>query len=251
METSSINTPTKTPPRRENIWANLLLNIIIPTLILTKASGDDALGPKLAVVVALLFPVAYGVYDFIQAKKVNIFSAIGFFSVLISGSMLIFKAPPEYMAIKEAAVPGLIGIVVAVLSFTRYSPIKLILYNESIVQVNKLKEQLKARAVEDLFDKALRLGSLMFAASFFISSVLNYVLAKMVLKSPPGTEAFNAEYGKMMALSFPVITIPSTIVLLAAIFYLFWRIDKLTGMGFEDLFVTPEPKPKKTKKINH
>lgn len=247
METNTIESPAKPAPRRENIWANLLLNIVIPTLILTKASGDSALGPTLAVIVALAFPIGYGVYDFTQSHKVNLFSAVGVFSVLISGSMLIFKAPPEYMAIKEAAVPGIIGIVVAVLTFTRWSPIKLLLFNENIVHIDKLKHALESKNVEHAFNKALRLGSLIFAGSFFLSSALNYILAKMVLKSPPGTEAFNAEYGKMMALSFPVITIPSTLMLMVAVIYLFWKIDKLTGVSFEELFITPEPKTKKTK----
>ncbi len=238
MEIETVEPQANSKPKRENIWANLLLNIVIPTLILTKGSGDEYLGPKLAVIAALAFPVGYGIYDFFDRKKVNIFSAIGVVSVLLSGSMLVFKAPPEYMALKEAAVPGLIGLVVLILSFTRISPIRLIMFNETFVQVDKLQPALQQGPIKRAFDKALQVASLLFAASFFLSSALNYGLAKWVLVSQPGTEAFNAEYGKMMALSFPVITIPSTLVLMVALFYLFWRIEKLTGLGFEELFVT-------------
>ena len=41
----------------------------------------------------------------------------------------------------------------------------------------------------------------MIASSFFLSAVLNYSLAKILVKSQPGTEAFNAELGRMTALS--------------------------------------------------
>ena len=72
---------------------------------------------------------------------------------------------------------------------------------------------------------------------FFLSSFLNYVLAKWIIVSPAGTAAFNEELGKMTALSFPVISVPATIVMMAALFYLFRSIKKLTGLGLEDVMV--------------
>ena len=57
--------PQKTPEsgpkakdKPESLLLNLLCNIILPTLILTKLSGDDYLGIKLAIVVALAFPLS-------------------------------------------------------------------------------------------------------------------------------------------------------------------------------------------------
>jgi len=38
----------------ENVILNILLNIIVPTVILTKFSGEDALGVKYGIVVALV-----------------------------------------------------------------------------------------------------------------------------------------------------------------------------------------------------
>lgn len=246
MDFNKASDATKPEPPKENFWANLILNIIIPTLILTKGSGDEALGPTLGVIVALAFPIAYGVYDFKRSQKINIFSAIGVVSVLLSGSMLVLKAPPEYIAIKEAAVPGLIGIALAVLTFTRYSPIRFLLFNERHIRVDQLSSALAERGAQAKFEKAVRLASLILAGSFFLSSALNYILAKVLLKSAPGTEAFNAEYGKMMAMSFPVITIPSTLMFMVAVFYLFWKIDKLTGISFDELFIAPETKKSKS-----
>ena len=39
----------------------------------------------------------------------------------------------------------------------------------------------------------------------------------------------------MTALSFPVIALPATIVLTAALFYLFKGIGQLTGLSFEQI----------------
>ena len=52
-----------------------------------------------------------------------------------------------------------------------------------------------------------------------------------------GTEQYNAELGTMTALSFPVITIPSMLVFMAAIFYLFRSITQLTHLHWEDILV--------------
>ena len=55
----------------------------------------------------------------------------------------------------------------------------------------------------------------------------------MIVVSPAGTEAFNSEIGRMTALSFPVIALPTMIILMGAIFYIFKRISTLTGESVE------------------
>ena len=82
------------------------------------------------------------------------------------------------------------------------------------------------------------------AGSFFLSSVLNYGLAKWILVSPPGTEAYTAELGKMTALSYPIIVIPSMIIMMTALFYLMNRVTKLTGLSLEEMMVEQASKKK-------
>ena len=107
------------------------------------------------------------------------------------------------------------------------------------MQTDKVEAHLQQRGNESQFNKTLVNASYMIAASFLISSILNFVLAKWLLVSPPGTEAFNAELGKMTAYSYVIIMVPSLIVLFGALFYLFKQIGKLTGLKFEELFVEP------------
>jgi hypothetical protein len=230
------NTKNKSA-NNESLLVNLLFNIIIPTLILTKLSGEDYLGTKLAIVVALAFPIAYGVRDFTRTGKMNFFSALGVISICLTGGMSLLELDPKYIAIKEAAIPGCFGLATLISLKTRYPLVKTFLYNDKILQVDKVAEALKHHGTEAAFDKALVNASYLIALSFLVSSILNYVLAKVLLVSPPGTEAFNAELGKMTALSFPVIAVPATLVMMGALFYLFKQIQKLTHLTLEDILI--------------
>ena len=68
----------------ENFLLNLICNVALPTLVLTKFSTERWLGPVWGLVVALAFPISYGLYDFAVRKKANTLSILGFVSVLLS-----------------------------------------------------------------------------------------------------------------------------------------------------------------------
>ncbi|RYZ96619.1 MAG: MFS transporter, partial [Moraxellaceae bacterium] len=87
QETSINTAQPKVKPQKENMLVNILMNIVIPTLILTKASGDDYLGATWGLIVALAFPIGYGLKDFIARRKFNFFSALGVVSVLLTGGI--------------------------------------------------------------------------------------------------------------------------------------------------------------------
>ncbi|MFT6390140.1 MAG: hypothetical protein ACJAUP_003541 [Cellvibrionaceae bacterium] len=224
--------------KKENILVNIVVNIVIPTLILSNLSGEEHLGVKLAIIVALAFPIAYGLYDIRRSGKFNLFSALGIFNIAMTGGMALLELPPQYIIIKEAAVPAIFAIVTLISLKTRYPLVKTFLYNDKIMQVEKVSAALEEKNTENEFDQALANASYLMALSFIVSSILNYILAKILLVSEPGTEAFNAELGKMNALSFPVIAIPATIIMMFALFYLFKRIKALTQLELEDILNT-------------
>lgn len=222
-------------PKRENFLANMLLNIVIPVVILSKLSGDQYLGTRWAIVVALAFPLGYGLRDFFLTRKINVFSALGFISILLTGGISLLELDPQYIAIKEAAIPGLIGLMTLFSIKTRYPVVKTFLYNDKVMKIDKIAQALKDNHAEIRFEKVLQNASYLVAASFFLSSILNYILAKVILVSPPGTEAFNAELGKMTAWSYPIIALPATLVMFGALYYLFHNIRLLTHLDFEDV----------------
>lgn len=231
----SPETAARQPPKKESLLANLLLNIVLPTLILTRLSSEEYLGTKLAIVVALAFPLGYGLRDFLSSRKINVFSALGIVSILLTGGMSLLQLDPEYIAIKEAAIPGLIGLATLISIGTPYPLVKIFLYNDKVLKLEKVAAALQQRGNTAAFQKTLRVASYLTAGSFFLSSCLNYVLAKVVLVSPPGTVAFNEELGRMTALSYPVIVLPAMLVMVVTLLYLFRNIRLLTGLTLEEV----------------
>lgn len=222
-----------------SLLANLALNIIVPTLILTKLSGEEDLGPQLAIIVALAFPIGYGLYDFAKTREANIFSILGVISIFLTGGISLLELDPKYIAIKEAAIPGLIGLITLGSYYSPYPLVEKLLFNEQIMDVTKIKRVAAEKKATSALNLRLRNTSYLVASSFFLSSALNYILAKWIVVSAPGTSAYTEELGKMTALSFPVIALPSMIVMMGSLFYLFKGIEKLTALSLEDILQQP------------
>lgn len=229
---------TEPPAVRESALLSLGINIAIPAVILMKLSGEEALGPVGGLIVALAFPLTYGVVDFARRRTWNIVSILGIVSVVLTGGIGLMHLDPKWIAVKEAAVPGLIGCAVVLSLRTRFPIVRTLLYNDKIIRTAEVDEALARRGNRSAFDRALVNASWMLAASFFVSAALNFVLAKLIVRSPPGTTAFNEELGRMTALSYPVIVVPSMAIMIAALWYLFRSIRQLTDLDLEQILKT-------------
>ncbi|BBN82217.1 MFS transporter [Pseudoalteromonas sp. A25] len=223
--------------KSSGFFSQILFNIVIPAIILTRFSGEAHLGPTLGVIIALLFPLGFGLWERHKTGKFNFLSGLGFVSVLLTGGISLLELDAKYIAIKEAAIPGLIGIAVIVSQYTKYPLLKTMLFNESVMDIKKIEQALEQKGNSEKLSKVQVVASNILAGSFFLSSVLNYVLAKMIVVSPAGTEAFNNELGRMTALSYPVIALPTMVLFFVALFYLFSSLKKLTGLKVEEMLV--------------
>ncbi len=221
--------PAKNQPANGGFFGNLAFNIVIPVLIMTNLAGDDWLGPAWSIVAALAFPIGYGLYDLKRSGKVNAFSVLGIISVILTGGISLLELPAEYIAIKEATIPAIIGIAVIFTQRTSKPLVKIFILNDQLVNWDALNASLEEKGKTKEFEAKVAVSSYIVAGSFFLSSALNYILAKVILVSPPGSTEYTEELGRMTALSYPVIVIPSMIMLIAALWYLFAQISKLTG----------------------
>jgi hypothetical protein len=220
---------------RESVLLSIGINIAIPALVLMKLSSAERLGPLLALLLALAFPLTYGLVDFVRRREWNLISGLGFASVLLTGGIGLLGLDPKWIAVKEAAVPAIIGIAVVVSMRTRLPIVRRLLYNERIIRVEEVDRALDEHGNRSAFERVLDAVSWLLAGSFFVSAVLNFVLAKVIVKSPPGTAEFNAELGRMTALSYPVIVVPSMAIMAAALWYLFRSIRRLTRLDLEKI----------------
>ncbi len=235
LEAADINGDAKKKSSSNRIFVDLVVCMLIPTLILKKFSGDDMLGPNYALIAALALPLIVGVWGFISDRKVGFVPALGFISILLTGSIGILKLPKEYIAYKEALIPGLIAIATVISTYTKYPLIRTFLYNDTFMDTDKVSAKLAESGQTQAFDHMMVKATWMLASSFVLSSALNFFLAKWIVVSESGTDAFNSELGTMNLYSYPVIVVPCMVITMFAMFYVFSNIKKLTGLGMEDL----------------
>ena len=221
--------------KQENPLISIVVNIVIPVTVLSLLSKEKYLGPVWALVVGLSFPIGYGLRTLIRDRKADFMSMIGIFSVTLTGVFGILKLPPQWVAIKEAAIPLIMGLAIVGSLKTPFPLIKKILMTEALFDVQRLKDALREKGNEAVFEKRLVGLTWGFAASMFLSSGLSYVLAKIVLQSEPGTEAYTAELGKMTGLSNVVVLVPVMIVMIWVLNKLFDTLIELTGLKLDDL----------------
>ena len=258
---------TKPAAKRENLLLNIVFNIAAPSLILSWlseprywkwlagligsqafAGPDDTaaktFGAACGLILALLFPVIYGAYDLITRRKTNFISILGFFSVLLTGGMGLLKADGLWFAVKEASIPLLIGAMVLITQRTKRPLVREFLYNDQVINTPRSEAALAEKGTKPEFERLLASSSTLLALGFLVSAFLNFGLARYLLVSPAGTAQFNSELGRMNALSWPVIVLPTMIITIYALWRLLKGVETLSGLSFDDLLQpTEEKKP--------
>ena len=122
----------------------------------------------------------------------------------------------------------------------RYPLIKTLLFNPAILNTEKISRILNERGYTELFEARLLNATYLLSGTVFFSAVMNYLLATWIVTSPSGSAMFNEELGRLTPISYPVIAIPSMLMMLA-IFYFLWRsVHNLTGLKIEEVLVAAE-----------
>lgn len=240
-------TPPKAAVKPENPLANLLLNVLLPVTVLSACSkhpGPDAplyaIGPKWALVVAVLLPVGYFLWDYRERGKVNTFSIIGLISVLFSGGLGLLDLSAQAFAVKEASVPLILA---GLLWWTGRGPkplVRQLLMNPEMMDVGRVEEAISVHDARPAFDRLIRTSTWMLMGSMLLSAVLNYFLALYFLKGlAPGSPEFTEGIGKLSAWGWLVIGLPSAVLTVWAMFRLFRGLKQLTGLDTDDIMLPP------------
>lgn len=215
---------------KPNALIELLVTLVIPSLILMKLSGPEDLGAVNALLLALAFPLVWGARDLLARRKLNLFAALGLISILLTGGIGLLQLDTQWLAIKEAAIPGLIGLGVVVPARTRYPLVRVLLFSPALMNVERIQQSLNQRGNGDAFESRLKAATWMLGSSFFFSAAMNYILATWIVVSPSGTAAFNEELGRLTLLSYPMIALPSMLIMMAVLYYLARSIRELAGL---------------------
>jgi len=208
--------------------ANLVFNIVVPVVIMTRFSEE--LGALPALLIALAFPLAYGLWDWYKIKTINFYSALGLVSVLLTGSIGLLALPTKYLAYKEAAIPFVLALVFALSSYTRFDATSRFL--GSILNIKKLHKEYEKKKLD--FDRPLSWVRRSFVGALLFSAVANYLLTIIIVTSEPATSEFTTQIGHMTALSFPIIVLPIVLIIFASLFFLSRHVQKTTCKNLED-----------------
>ncbi len=236
---------TVTPPaarKNESLLLNLVFNVLLPTLILMKFSSEKALGPVWGLVVALAFPLGYGVWDYAQRKKTNFLSIIGFASVLLSGGLGLLKVGGMAFAIKEAAVPLVFGVGVLLSGKSPRPLVRTMLFTDAVFDVERIEAAVGERGKRAEFEALFSRASYGLALSFLISAAINFALARYFLRSAAGTEQFNIELGKMNFWTPIAVMVPFMVIMMVVLWRLIKGLEAVTGLEADAIYKNQQKK---------
>jgi hypothetical protein len=232
---SPSTTNKASPGKKANPLIELAITIVVPALILMKLSSEQRLGTLPALLLALSLPLGWGLWEAVARRKISWMSVLGVVSTLLTGGIGLLALDARWLAVKEAAVPGLIGLVILASTWTRTPLIRMLVFNASLFDLERVNQALDKNNSHAAFEQRLRTGTVLLAGTFFFSAVANYLLARYVVNSPAGTQAFNEELGRLTLLSYPVIALPSMAMMMGLMFWLAHGAKKLTGLDLGDM----------------
>lgn len=218
--------------KQENFLLNIAFNILLPVVMLKQLSSEERLGPLLALFVALAFPIGYFVYDMARRRNANIISIFGFLNIMLTGSFGLMEAEPKWVVLKETAMPLLIGVMVLATANTKKSLLKVFLLNDQLFDIDKINSHIDTAEKKATLEREFKVANWLLVASFMVSALLNYILASRIVKSQGGTEAFNQEIATLTWVGYLVITGPTMIISVYALWRLIKQLRLLTSLDF-------------------
>lgn len=237
---------TEVEDKQENPFYNLLFNIILPVTILNQLSkrlGEN--GPIIALFLALLFPIVYGLNDYLKRKKRNYISLLGILNISFTGGLALFNLGGIWFAIKEAFFPLIIGIAVFISNRLGKPFLKTIFWNDKIFRLKTIEQVLVDRQQLDKHNELFIRSTYLFALSFFISAVLNFYLASNIflpidsaLSDPAQKEMLNAQIAQMTWQGYLVIALPMMLFMGLILWYVIHGLKQITGFKTEELLVS-------------
>ncbi len=238
MQDSAVLTqPPKSPAHG---LASIACNVIIPVMILHKLSAR--MGALPALLLALSFPLAFGIYDFLKEKKLNPLSLLGFLNVSVTGSLAVLGLGGIWFSLKEAFFPFLIGTFVLLSAFRKSPFIRTLFLNPQLLHLERIESILVEKNKKSEFESHVKNSTILLSGSFFLSAALNFGLSLRIFKElDPSLTAeakslmLNSQIAEMTQWSFFVIMLPSMIFLIFILWYLMRGIRDLTELKMEEI----------------
>ncbi|MCB0378066.1 MAG: hypothetical protein KDD33_06205 [Bdellovibrionales bacterium] len=232
--------PAQSPNK---VWLNLVLDIVLPVMILNKLAkhlGDN--GPLIALLLAISLPLGHGLYDLVKDKKINWISLLGLLNVLLTGGFALLRLNGIWFAIKEASFPGLIGIFVFGSAFSKKPLFSFFLNQPGIFATELIEERLDEGDRRAQYSQLIRRCTFFFSGTFFLSALMNFILAIQIFKDIPTglneNETANILNGQIAAMTWKgylVIALPLMVITTSLFYYCIRSLAKMTQLSLDEL----------------
>ncbi len=244
----------KTPKKPDNSLLDIIVNVIAPVMILSFMSKDEGklwhLGPVIAMSIALILPLSFGIWHFIKHKKLNLLSCVGLFAILLTGLISIYlfynEASRQHVGIifgvKEAVQPLVIGSLFLITHKMSSPLLNTFLYNDGIFDVKRIEKHVQQKNTLPDYRSLLWKCSLIMFGSFCVSAAANLALSLYFFRDlSPSIDNWKVEYneivGKITGWGFLVIGAPFFVVMAFILYFLIKNLKKITGLETEEILL--------------
>lgn len=227
----------------ENPLLNLAINIFLPVIILNK--GNHYLDPRWTLLIALMFPLGYGLQDYLRNGHKNYVSLLGMVNILLTGGLALMSLKGQWFAVKEASLPLVLGLMVLGSRWTKNPAARMMFCNPQVLNMDLITEKLTAFRRELDFQKLLETTTVFLSISFFISAAMNFWLAigiftdiDMSLEQAARDQILNEQIAKMTWMGFAVIAVPLMFFSAALVYFFLRRLSKIIDIPINNLLKT-------------
>jgi len=200
---------------------------------LSFLSQEGRLGPTGSLLLAIAAPILHTVWSVARTGRMSPIAGLALVSVSLTGGLGLTDTDVRWFAWKEALFPVLMGALAVGSVNTRWPAIPTLL--EPLVDHDRLHVLLSEREAEAAYQADLRAATWWLGVCFAVTGVVTFALARWMVVSPTGTEAFSAELGRYTAVSFPAIGLPSTAAMVWVLRGVLLGIEQHTGVDIEEL----------------
>lgn len=225
---------------KKNPWIELLVNIFLPSFILSKFS--DQWGALNTLLIALAFPAIYFIWELAKEKKVNYLSLFGLLNTLFRGLLAVFELGGAWFVVNEAIFPLILFVFVFASAYSTKPFIKWMLSQSGAIDFDKLEAQAHSNDHGENFIHLQKKTTIMFSMTLLFSAVVNLLIALVVFKDIPETLAkderakiLNEQISQMTIWGWVGITIPSLLALGFIFYHYFKKMGVYTNTTLEEL----------------
>ena len=229
--------------KQENPFANIGFNIIVPTLFLNKGNEWTSLSPFWILLIALAFPFFYGLKDLISDKKINFISILGLLNTGLTGGLALLESEGLFFAIKEAAIPLVLGFFCIFSVFLQKPVMEWLLFSSSLFNKKRIEEQLLLKKEQKNFKKLMKQSTLVLSSSFFLSAFLNFWIAFSIFMEEidpalsPVTRATirNHQIADMTWKGYVFIALPLMFITVLTMLWVYNKLHRFTDLSLEEM----------------